>query len=276
MRALTIALLLALGAAAASAYRSLPPQWLSEEMDFGALSAGFGTPMDEAPAGAAGGLDALRRRGSKDHISTGVKYFVDPNHHSKFIEAWRDLEGAAAEEKGIVIFDLKKTVDDDITFVGFGEWRSAHDWMGHAESEHTAKFVSFLADQNIPFRAEPLYAPQDAGELKRTDQEGGKRKHRMAHALVRYIAPPSAHRELVGAWHEAMQETSKEKGARIYSLRKAVNDNTQFVGYGTWDSVEDLHRHFESDHVSKLKDKLADIHAYWRITLLWKVGDQPE
>ena len=36
-----------------------------------------------------------------------------------------------------------------------------------------------------------------------------------------------------------------EKGARTFSLRKAMNDNTHFFAYGTWDKMEDFHAHIE-------------------------------
>lgn len=67
----------------------------------------------------------------------------------------------------------------------------------------------------------------------------------LAHVLIKYIVPPSKHDDFIEAWQDAQEDTDKEEGVRIYSLRKVFTDNYQFYVYGTWDSMEDYADHFE-------------------------------
>lgn len=50
-------------------------------------------------------------------------------------------------------------------------------------------------------------AATDAGAD--ADAERRRKDGRMWHVAVRYVAPPSAAGDLVGAWRDAMKETSK-------------------------------------------------------------------
>ena len=43
------------------------------------------------------------------------RYFVDPSRHNDFIDAWRKVEDQVRKEKGNCVFDLKKTMDDDVS-----------------------------------------------------------------------------------------------------------------------------------------------------------------
>ncbi|GBF91363.1 hypothetical protein Rsub_04103 [Raphidocelis subcapitata] len=287
--------LLLVGLAAAARQPSpdwLRPFWTEEQGPMGAFTGGGAFPPTpvRSPGSQPANPFAVDSGGGehKGDAILAVRYYVAPEHHRHFIDAWRKLEDAVAQRKGNCVFDLKKTADDDFAFLGYGEWSSLRDLDDHAHSKEAEEFVYRLQEMDVAWAVQPLYTPSDAGELARGPRanrckpspdgaDAGRGKHgRMAHVLVRYWGPPSAHQDLVKAWGDALEGVRKEGGSRIFSLRKTLNDNVQWYSYGTWDSMDDVQRHFESDHVQKLRDRLGELRVYWRLTMLHKIGDQPE
>jgi quinol monooxygenase YgiN len=213
----------------------------------------------------------------KEHDSKqayfAYRYYVEPDNRKDFEKAWLELEEATSEEKGNLIYDLKKPMSNNVEYIGYAEWESYEDAMDHYESKYVEKFIDMLAEMDIPYTMIPLVRP-DVAEL--TPDEEQKDEHQQAHVIIHYMVPPHAQEEFEEAWDQAEKGTEEEKGAHIYSLRKVFNNNYAYYAYGTWDSMSDFHAHFESDHVRELRKTLDKHDVIWYLSPLRKIGHQPE
>ena len=75
------------------------------------------------------------------------------------MDMWRDLEKSVKEEKGVEIFDLKKTMSDNLMFLGYGEWKSFEDYMEHFKADYTQKFLDGCRDNDITWTITILEHP---------------------------------------------------------------------------------------------------------------------
>lgn len=82
--------------------------------------------------------------------------------------------------------------------------------------------------------------------------------NRKVHAAVLFSVPPGKGDAFVDAWLDEAEDTIKEEGNRVYSLRKVASDNTRYVAYGIWDTEEDLEDHFDSEHAEDLRKFVDD------------------
>jgi quinol monooxygenase YgiN len=201
------------------------------------------------------------------------RYYVEPDDRKDFEDAWLELEEATTEEKGNLIYDLKKPLSNNVEYIGYGEWESYEDAMDHYESKYVEKFIDRLAELDIPYTIVPLVRP-DVAEL--APDEDQKDEEQQAHVIIHYMVPPHAQEEFEEAWDRAEKGTEEEKGAHIYSLRKVFNNNYAYYAYGTWDSMSDYQTHFESDHVHELRKTLNKHGIVWHLSPLKKIGHQPE
>jgi quinol monooxygenase YgiN len=213
-----------------------------------------------------------KRKDQKAYIA--FKYYVAPEKKDAFVDMWRELEKSAKDEKGMQIFDLKKTMSDNLVFLGYGEWKSFDDYMDHFKSDYTQKFLENLKNEDVTWTITALEHP-DVTEVMPGKGDATDEKQ-LAHVLIKYVVAPHQHEDFMGAWDEAAKATADEKGAHIYSLRKVAFDNYQFWTYGTWKSMRDFVDHFKSDHIRKLTDTLDKYNVIWHMTPLHKIGDQPE
>jgi quinol monooxygenase YgiN len=46
------------------------------------------------------------------------KYYVPPSKAEDFVKQWQKLEDSTRGEKHNIIYDLKKTMDDNVVFYG--------------------------------------------------------------------------------------------------------------------------------------------------------------
>jgi len=278
------------------------------------------------------------RKEKEEGAYVAIRFVVPPSESEDFEEAWRDLEEEAVkDEKGLEIFDLKKTKFDNLFYLSYGEWESMRDVREHIESDHFEKFAEFVDKRGIRWELQILENESEdveeeqeryRKELSSTDSVGRRRKRdhghgeqpeqdeqddwhkyvpedqrhyipdqgdgggyltvgrkkdsrdedeeKQTHVVFTYIVPPDAREDFESVWTDAAYKTVKEDGNRIYSLRKVASDNTRYYGYGTWDSMRDFADHFESKHIGRLVDSLADMDVVWFLTPLTKVGRQPE
>eukprot|EP00882_Tetradesmus_deserticola_P000351 GHRQ01000387.1.p1 GENE.GHRQ01000387.1~~GHRQ01000387.1.p1 ORF type:complete len:264 (+),score=150.03 GHRQ01000387.1:164-955(+) len=215
---------------------------------------------------------AKKEKGDKPAY-VAFKYYVEPKNKQMFVEAWQKLEEATKDEKQLVIFDLKKPMTDNLLWVGYGEWKSMSDYLEHFESSYVQDFLDSLAENDIAWSLTPLIRP-DVAELHSSNK--GKTSKQQAHVLIRYTVAPSKQQAFLDAWDKAEKGTEREKGAHIYSLRKVLGDNTHFIAYGTWETMQDYEEHFKSSHVKELRETLDEHDIVWQLAPLFKVGDQPE
>jgi len=81
--------------------------------------------------------------------------------------------------------------------------------------------------------------------------------------MITYIVPPHANEQFVDRWTDTAEETIKEKGNYMYSLRKPVTDNTRFIIYGVWKSMRDYMDHFEAQYTRELRKFAAEKELVW-------------
>lgn len=218
-------------------------------------------------------LEAWHRGKDDEQAYAAYRYIVEPDKKKNFEDAWLKLEKATAEEKGNIIFDLKKPLSNNVEYIGYGEWESYRDAMDHYKSKYVEKFIDALDEHDIPYTIIPLVRPEVA-EL--TPDKGQEDERQQAHVIIHYMVPPSAQEEFEEAWDKAEKGTEDEKGAHIYSLRKVFGNNYGYYAYGTWDSMRDYQSHFESDHVRELRETMDKHGIVWHLTPLVKIGHQPE
>lgn len=220
--------------------------------------------------------EMLQLMSSRDHeghkIAVAYKYIVPPHRSCDFVKEWRKVEKQTVKEKANLVYDLKKTETDNHIFFTYGEWESLGDWHDHVKSRYVMEFIKYLGNNEIVFFTQPLLHVSSHDVYKANKQA----KHNQAHVLIRYVVDPRRAEDFIREWDKVADETKKEQGNHIYSLRKTLTDNIQFWVYGTWDSKEDYEKHFKSDHVEKLKRFAAEHDIFWHLAPLKKKGDEPE
>jgi quinol monooxygenase YgiN len=101
------------------------------------------------------------------------KYYVPPSKADDFVDNWRKMEDGARDEKHNIIFDLKKTIDDNVVFIGYGEWRDEDAFKDHLSQGYVRDFFDYLLDEDIPLRWQPLFKlTKDVDNYKRGDETG--------------------------------------------------------------------------------------------------------
>lgn len=218
-------------------------------------------------------LESWHKGKEDEQAYFAYRYYVEPEHKKNFENAWLELEKGTSEEKGNIIYDLKKPLSNNVEYIGYGEWESYEDAMAHYKSKYVEKFIDTLNEHDIPYTIVPLVRP-DVEEL--TPDKEQKDERQQAHVIIHYMVPPSAQEEFEEAWDNTEKATEDEKGAHIYSLRKVFNNNYAYYAYGTWDSMQDYQAHFESDHVRDLRKTLDKLEVVWHLSPLRKIGHQPE
>lgn len=230
-----------------------------------------------------GSSSSLDRREEKSPAIVAIKYEVSPSQHDDFISAWRKLEKKTRDEKGNILYDLKKTYNDNLYFWTYGEWESYHDYVDHFKSGYTEDFLEFLDDKDIEWELYPLKNFTDTtkesrhhNNVDRKRRDSDDPRDNDAHVIFSYHVPPSKVDEFIERWNDAAEKTWDEEDNIIYALRKIATVNHHFVGYGTWKSYDAYLDHFLSGHTRKLIDFFADSEIIWRSEALKKIGDERE
>ncbi|KXZ54042.1 hypothetical protein GPECTOR_5g151 [Gonium pectorale] len=86
-----------------------------------------------------------------------IKYEVPPSMHEEFVDEWMKLEDKTRDEEGCRLFDLKKTMGDNIYFwTQYGEWDDMESYMDHFKADYTTDFLDYLASKDITWEMFPL------------------------------------------------------------------------------------------------------------------------
>jgi quinol monooxygenase YgiN len=206
------------------------------------------------------------------------KYYVPPSKADDFVSEWKKLEDSTRGEKRNIIYDLKKTIDDNVVFFGYAEWEDEESFKDHLSQGYTRDFFDFLLDEDIPLRWQPLFKVTD--DVRKGGKSHDKIKHEgkdRAHVIIRYTVPPSEAEDFVDTWRQAADRVEKDEDAAVtYSLRKVATNNLEWYVYGTWESYEDYYNHFHSKHIQKLREWNADHDIIWRLSPLIRISKEKE
>ncbi|MEW5308715.1 MAG: hypothetical protein WDW38_000653 [Sanguina aurantia] len=177
------------------------------------------------------------------------------------------------------MFDLKKTITDNVYFLAYSEWETRVDLFYHLTGERFRDFAEYADENNIVWELVPLKPVTDtkkattlwsraAAQERRVAREEEfsadnlEKRHRkseqVVHFLTKVILKPSLAEDFVQEWEQAASKTFKEEGNAVYSLRQVARTNNEFYIYGTWDSYEDLSIHLGSKHVERLQEYAFD------------------
>ncbi|MEW5298621.1 MAG: hypothetical protein WDW36_001718 [Sanguina aurantia] len=184
------------------------------------------------------------------------------------------------------MFDLKKTITDNVYFLAYSEWETRVDLFYHLTGERFRDFVEYADEKNIVWELVPLKPVTDTkkashvwaqllrgGRAQRLHErrvareeefsaDNLEKRHRkseqVVHFLTKVILKPSLAEDFVQEWEQAASKTFKEEGNAVYSLRQVARTNNEFYIYGTWDSYEDLSIHLGSKHVERLQEYAFD------------------
>jgi len=242
-------------------------------MEHFSLDSGLSDMMSDARGGLESWLLARSHHDDEEPIYLATKYVVAPGKEDDFEDAWLQLEKSASKEKSVRIYDLKKTLTDNIIYVSYAEFTNFRGAIEHIKTDYVAKFLKYLADKDIVFKIEPLAAPTDK-EIRPPRSE--REDEQFVHILAKFAVPPSEFEDFIGAWESTLKGVEGEKGNRIYSLRKSKIDNVSFTLYGTWDSYKAYQEHLESKYARGLLRHLSDRGIVVFVSPLKKIGHQPE
>lgn len=214
------------------------------------------------------GREASFRRFAEGPAYLTIKFIVPPHEIENFVQKWDKLDQSASRDKGNIMFDLKKTITDNVYFLAYSEWESRVDLFYHLTGERFMDFVEYADEKNIVWELVPLKPVTDTKKERRVAREEEfsaenlERRHRkseqMVHFLTKVILKPSLAEDFVQEWEETARKTFKEEGNAVYSLRQVARTNNEFYIYGTWDSYEDLSSHLSSKHVERLQEYAFD------------------
>ena len=95
-------------------------------------------------------------RYKRKHDYKGVyvvfKYYVPPSKADDFVDSWRKMEDGARDEKHLTTAVLHKTMEDNVVFIGYGEWEDEEAFKDHLEKDYVNDFLQYLRDEDIPLR----------------------------------------------------------------------------------------------------------------------------
>ncbi|EFJ43237.1 hypothetical protein VOLCADRAFT_106870 [Volvox carteri f. nagariensis] len=200
-----------------------------------------------------------------------TKYNVPPYMRNDFIDAWLKVQDRTMKDEGLQVYDLKKTMGDNVFFWTYGEWESMDKFMDHLNADYMMDFLNFLDDKDVTWHMYPLKNVTDksamhseVAEVSRKGKGKGVDPRDMnAHVVIEYHVLPSKVGEFIDAWKDCAAGTWDEEKNSLYSLRKVASMNHYFVAYGTWESYDAYVDHFMAKHTLKLREFLADNNIVW-------------
>lgn len=206
-----------------------------------------------------------------------VKYEVPERLHEDFVDKWMMVEKEAMDEKGLQIYDLKKSIESNTRFYTYGEWDSMKAFIDHMRSDYIKDFTTFLTDEDILVDVYFLMSVTEEKDLsKRHRHSDAKEDEDDVFFVSRYHVPPSIYEDFVDAWTDIAKDVWEEEGNVNYALRKYAANNHHWVVYSAWESMEDYQTHMESKTFQRLHDFLAKNDIMVERECLVKVGHQEE
>lgn len=207
-----------------------------------------------------------------------VVYDVPERLHEEFVDRWNKVEDEADDEKGLQIYDLKKSVEIGNRFYTYGEWDSMRDFVDHLRSDYAQDFAEFLNDEDILVDIAFLKSvtEEKSDEALRHSRRNAEDEDDDVYYITRYHVRPSVYDDFVDAWTDVAKDVWEEDGNINYSLRQYATTNHHWVVYGAWESLEDYKEHVGSDSYQRLHKFLADNEVTYETELLIKIGDEDE
>jgi quinol monooxygenase YgiN len=98
------------------------------------------------------------------------KYYVPPSKADDFVDNWRKVEDGVRDEKHNIGFNLHKTKDDNVVFIGYGKWKDEGAFKDHLSQGYVRDFFDYLLDEDIPLRWQPLF--KLTGDVHKDRREG--------------------------------------------------------------------------------------------------------
>jgi Antibiotic biosynthesis monooxygenase len=83
-----------------------------------------------------------KRKQEYEGVHVVFKYYVPPSKADDFVDNWRKMEDKASGEKHLTTAVLHKTMEDNVVFIGYGEW----------EDEEAFRDLEYLEGEDIPLR----------------------------------------------------------------------------------------------------------------------------
>ncbi|GIL66452.1 hypothetical protein Vafri_19966 [Volvox africanus] len=208
----------------------------------------------------------LRLQGSEEKEEgcaiIATKYEVPPSMRRDFVDAWMKVQQQTMDEETTNMYDMKKTMGDNVFFWTYGEWESMEKFMDHFTADYMTEFLSFLDEKDIMWHMYPLKNVTDNAAMHKDEsvsrKKGDDPRDMKAHVVIEYQVPPSKVGEFIDAWKDCAMDTWEEKDNSLYALRKVASMNHHFVAYGTWESYDAYMDHFMSKHTRKLREFLDD------------------
>lgn len=219
----------------------------------------------------------LRRRGGggekvmEKKAIVSIRFTVPEAMHDEFIDRWQKVEDETLEEKGLLVFDLKKSVDTNTRFYSYGEWDTMEDWVDHMRSDYVKDFIDFINDEDILVDICFLKGVTDEKYEKYGRKETEETEDNIFF-VVRYHVPPSAYDDFIDAWTDIAKDIWEEDGNINYSLKKYATNNHHWLVYGAFDTFDDYMEHVQSKQHERLHDFLADNGITYEKECLKKFG----
>eukprot|EP00884_Botryococcus_braunii_P022365 jgi/Botrbrau1/8812/Bobra.0335s0002.1 len=102
-------------------------------------------------------------------VRIAARYIVAPDEAKAFIDIFEKQKDQALKHDGTVAYRLYKTLDDNVTFLFAGIWKSYADLKAHLESESTIAFLKDLAEKRIIFKTTQVIEVAKGGDRERGD-----------------------------------------------------------------------------------------------------------
>jgi quinol monooxygenase YgiN len=94
--------------------------------------------------------------------------------------------------------------------------------------------------------------------------------------VVRFNVPPALKDKFMDAWKTLEKKTQDEKGFRVMSMKKVVDDNDYFLEYQEWETGKSLYDHLETDHFQDFEQFVDESIVTWSLEPLYKIEDQDD
>jgi len=106
-------------------------------------------------------LGDKKLRFHKDNTHILTHYYIPPGEAEGFVKAWTKAAEDTIDEKGNLLYSLRKIMTENTRYVAYGTWDRMSDWLDHHESKHLLKLHDYAADKDIVWWNEILEEVED-------------------------------------------------------------------------------------------------------------------
>jgi len=93
---------------------------------------------------------------------------------------------------------------------------------------------------------------------------------------IRFIVPAHEADDFEDKWEDLQEHCEKKEKVEHMSLKKTAMDNVVYWSYGEWESMQDLHDHFESSHFEDFSEWVDEHDIRWQMKLLDNESEEIE